>query len=181
LQRQQEYYQNNKESILQYYQNNKESILQRQQEYYQNNKESILQRQQEYYQNNKESISLKYNENKKKPFTSNDRYSDFGKKVYPMLSCHRYIPEEDSTTPRVFYCLNSNSTPEEIQNSLMQHCNTPEGRRAVANRIERVTQRFSRINIYCDWSNTKVLVVPIALTSKVNLTCIADLALLSLC
>jgi hypothetical protein len=29
----------------------------------------------------------------------------------------------------------------------MQHCNTPEGRRAVANRIERVTQRFSRINI----------------------------------
>jgi hypothetical protein len=34
---------------------------------------------------------------------------------------------------------------------------------------------------YCDWSNTKVLAVPIALTLKVKMNCIAILTLLSLC
>jgi hypothetical protein len=32
---------------------------------------------------------------------------------------------------------------------------------------------------YCDWSDTKVLVVPIALTLKVKMNCSAILALLS--
>ena len=61
-----EYYQNNKEHILeyhkeynkQYYQNNKEHIL----EHYQNNKERILERIKEHYQNNKEKINEKRGE-----------------------------------------------------------------------------------------------------------------------
>jgi hypothetical protein len=32
---------------------------------------------------------------------------------------------------------------------------------------------------YCDWSDTKVLAVPIALTLKVKMNCSANLALLS--
>jgi hypothetical protein len=39
----------------------------------------------------------------------------------------------------------------------------------------------TKTNKYCDWSNTEVLAVPIALTLKVNITCIAIFALLSLC
>jgi hypothetical protein len=39
----------------------------------------------------------------------------------------------------------------------------------------------TKTNKYCDWSNTKVLVVPIALTSIVNITCIAIFALLIAC
>jgi hypothetical protein len=42
------------------------------------------------------------------------------------------------------------------------------------------TGGHTKTNKYCDWSSTKVLAVPIALTLKVNITCIAILALLSL-
>jgi vacuolar-type H+-ATPase subunit I/STV1 len=57
----QEYYQDNKEKLLQkrkeLYEANKEEILEQHKEYYQDNKEKILQQKKEYRKDNKEKIS----------------------------------------------------------------------------------------------------------------------------
>jgi hypothetical protein len=60
----QNYYEENKESILQkrkdYYDENKESILQKQRDYYKENRESIIEIQKKHYKENKESILEKH-------------------------------------------------------------------------------------------------------------------------
>jgi hypothetical protein len=78
-----EYYENNKEIILEktkeyrlenrdtileynkeYYENNKEILLEKNKEYYENNKEIILEKKKEYYENNKDKVKEYYENNK---------------------------------------------------------------------------------------------------------------------
>tara|TARA_R110002073_G_scaffold64944_1_gene162510 strand:- start:8492 stop:9175 length:684 start_codon:yes stop_codon:yes gene_type:complete len=66
LQKQKQYREDNKESIEQkrkeYRKNNKESIAQQKKEYYDDNKDILLQKKKEYYDDNKESIAQQQKE-----------------------------------------------------------------------------------------------------------------------
>jgi len=66
-----EYYEENKEKVLQqqkeYYENNKEKILEYHKEYYENNEEKIKEYQKEYSKNNKEKIKEYHKEYTSRP------------------------------------------------------------------------------------------------------------------
>jgi len=66
LEQKKEYYQNNKQKIInnvkEYSENNREKILEQKKEYYQNNKQKIINNVKEYRENNKEEINEKRKE-----------------------------------------------------------------------------------------------------------------------
>ena len=78
-----EYYENNKDEILQnnkkYYENNKDEILENKKQYYENNKDEILEYRKQYYENNKDEIL----ENRKQYYENNKKeISQYYKKYY---------------------------------------------------------------------------------------------------
>ena len=99
LERHKQYYEDNKESIRehskQYYEDNKESIIERHKQYYEDNKESISERYKQYYQDNKESIREKLNKDEVKQYyqTNNIKFKN---------NLKRFI--EKNKAPRVCIC-----------------------------------------------------------------------------
>ena len=83
----QEYYEENKQQILeqkqQYYEQNKQQIRKQQKQYYEENKQQILEQKQQYYEQNKEKILDKkqqyYEENKQQILEQKQQYYEQNK------------------------------------------------------------------------------------------------------
>lgn len=123
-----QHYENNKEAMKEkaqkHYEDNKEAMKVKAKQHYEENKESIRDVQKDYYKTNKEIIKKK----KKEAKVYISPFKDFGKKIYPMKHDHlEYKPR--SSIPPWFHIVNSNSTPEQIATSLVQHLYTPEALR----------------------------------------------------
>ena len=80
---QQDYYEQNKQQILeqkqQYYEQNKDRIKEQKQQYYEQNKQQILEQKQQYYEQNKDKKQQYYKENKQQILDKQKQYYEENK------------------------------------------------------------------------------------------------------
>jgi hypothetical protein len=98
-----EYYETNKEQLLEkakeYYESNKEQILEQCKEYYETNKEQIAEQRKEYYETNKEQIKIK--KNQKFDCECGGKYTYCNKAEHLNSKKHKnYLTTKDSMKPK---------------------------------------------------------------------------------